>query len=311
MDRAVRGMMGICTAVLVCGAARFAYPILAPVAFALFTIAIVWPLHKRLQSVLPSLLALAVTVLVTVSIVAGLLALAVWGFGQVSQWLIQNAARLQAVYFRAAHVLEEHGLASAAVADQLDIGWLIAVGRRVAGSVQSAIRFALLTLVFMILGLLEVDVTARKLRRLAHGEAGSTALAVASQTASKLQKYMLVRSVVSATTGLVVWAFAATAGLELAPEWGVIAFVLNYIPFIGPLVATALPALPAIAQFESWQMALLVFMCLNLIQFLSGSYIEPRIAGATLSISPFMVLFAVFFWSFLWGIPGRSSACRS
>jgi predicted PurR-regulated permease PerM len=39
-------------------------------------------------------------------------------------------------------------------------------------------------------------------------------------------------------------------------------------------------------------------------EVITGSYIEPRIAGATLSISPFVVLFAVFFWSFLWGIPG-------
>jgi AI-2 transport protein TqsA len=51
-------------------------------------------------------------------------------------------------------------------------------------------------------------------------------------------------------------------------------------------------------------MAIVVFTCLNLIQFLSGSYIEPRITGAALSISPFVVLFAVFFWGFLWGIPG-------
>jgi predicted PurR-regulated permease PerM len=53
-----------------------------------------------------------------------------------------------------------------------------------------------------------------------------------------------------------------------------------------------------------WQLALIVFLCLNLIQFLIGSYLEPRIAGAALSVSPFLILFAVFFWSFLWGIPG-------
>jgi AI-2 transport protein TqsA len=51
-------------------------------------------------------------------------------------------------------------------------------------------------------------------------------------------------------------------------------------------------------------MAVVVFLGLNLIQFLLGSYLEPRVAGATLSISPFMVLFMVFFWAFLWGIPG-------
>jgi predicted PurR-regulated permease PerM len=47
-----------------------------------------------------------------------------------------------------------------------------------------------------------------------------------------------------------------------------------------------------------------VFAGLNFIQFFIGSYLEPRIAGATLSMSPFIVLLAVFFWSFLWGIAG-------
>ena len=51
-------------------------------------------------------------------------------------------------------------------------------------------------------------------------------------------------------------------------------------------------------------MAVVVFLGLNLIQFLIGSYLEPRIAGAAISVSPFLVLFAVFFWAFLWGIPG-------
>jgi AI-2E family transporter len=104
------------------------------------------------------------------------------------------------------------------------------------------------------------------------------------------------------TTGLLVWAFASAAGLQLAAEWGVIAFVLNYIPVIGPLAATVFPTLFAIAQFETWQMAAFVFGCLNLIQFVVGSYLEPRIAGGALSLSPFLVLFAVFFWAFLWGI---------
>ena len=104
--------------------------------------------------------------------------------------------------------------------------------------------------------------------------------------------------------GILVWGFISLCGLPLAQEWGVIAFALNYIPFIGPLVATVLPTLFAIAQFEAWQNAILVFGCLNLIQFLVGSYLEPRIAGSILSMSPFMVLFAVFFWTFLWGIAG-------
>ena len=111
--------------------------------------------------------------------------------------------------------------------------------------------------------------------------------------------------IIAATiTGLLVGALAGLVGLPLAAEWGVIAFTLNYIPFIGPLIATIFPTLFALVQFESWQLAIVVFVCLNLIQFVIGSYLEPRIAGAALSISPFIVLFAVFFWSFLWGVAG-------
>jgi predicted PurR-regulated permease PerM len=65
-----------------------------------------------------------------------------------------------------------------------------------------------------------------------------------------------------------------------------------------------LTTLFAAAQFESWQTAVIVLAGLSVIQFAIGSYIEPLIAGATLAISPFLVLFAVFFWTLLWGIPG-------
>jgi predicted PurR-regulated permease PerM len=100
---------------------------------------------------------------------------------------------------------------------------------------------------------------------------------------------------------VLVWALAWLSGLQFAWDWGVIAFALNYIPFIGPFIATVFPTLFALAQFASWQAALAVFACLNVIQFVIGSYIEPRLAGRVLAISPFVVLFAVFLWAFLWG----------
>jgi predicted PurR-regulated permease PerM len=115
---------------------------------------------------------------------------------------------------------------------------------------------------------------------------------------------MLVRTAASALTGFAVWAFTLVAGLELATAWGVIAFVLNYIPFVGSFLATLFPTVFALLQTESLQLAIVVFVCLNVIQFVTGSYLEPRWAGAALSMSPFVVLFSVFYWSFLWGLAG-------
>lgn len=85
---------------------------------------------------------------------------------------------------------------------------------------------------------------------------------------------------------------------------GYLAFTLNYIPFIGPFIATILPTLFAVVQFKSWQMAALIFLGSTLIQFLIGTYLEPRLCGSILDISPYLAVFAVFFWAFLWGVPG-------
>jgi AI-2 transport protein TqsA len=105
-------------------------------------------------------------------------------------------------------------------------------------------------------------------------------------------------------TGLAVFVFTLSIGLDLAIAWSVISFVLNYIPYIGPLIAVVLPVLFANAQFASWQAVILKFAGLYAIQFFIGNYFEPMITGKALGISPFIMLVAFFFWAFLWGIPG-------
>ena len=180
------------------------------------------------------------------------------------------------------------------------LGWV----QQITGRVNTTLSFWIITLVYMILGLMEVEDMERKLRAFLSPPAAQTFIAASADTAQKFRKYMEVRTLMSVATGALVWAFAAATGLQFAVEWGVIAFALNYIPFIGPFIATVFPTLLAMAQFATWQAALGVFVCLNVIQFVIGSYVEPRMSGNILSISPSVVLFAVFFWTFLWGLFG-------
>ena len=304
-SRGALTMLGLCTAVLVFCGLYFARSILAPVAFSLFVVAIVWPLQRALETRVPRLLALVVTLAVTLLVVTMLGYLIVWAFGTVGRWLIENALRLQALYMQWTDWLEEHGiLVTSLLVENFNASWLIRAVQEIGGRLHGLLTFVVIAFVFTALGLLEIDIAGRNIESLRNKEAARTILQASTQIADKFQRYMLVRSAMSVLTGLVVWAFALLAGLELATAWGVIAFVLNYIPFIGPLVATVFPTLFALVQFGSWQLAAIVFLGLNVIQFLIGSYLEPRIAGAALSVSPFLVLFAVFFWAFLWGLPG-------
>jgi AI-2 transport protein TqsA len=304
-SRAALTMLGLCTAVLVFCGLYFARSILAPVAFSLFVVAIVWPLQRELETRIPRLLALAVALVVTLLVVTVLGYLIVWAFGTVGRWLIENALQFQALYVQWTDWLEEHGiLVTSLLVENFNAGWLVRAVQEIGGRLHGLVTFVVITFVFTALGLLEVDIARKHIESLGNKAAARTILQASTQIADKFQRYMLVRSAMSVLTGLVVWAFALLAGLELATAWGVIAFVLNYIPFIGPLIATVFPTLFALAQVGSWQLAVIVFVCLNLIQFVIGSYMEPRIAGAALSVSPFLVLFAVFFWAFLWDLPG-------
>jgi predicted PurR-regulated permease PerM len=261
-------------------------------------------MQSRLKRRLPRLLALAIVMMVTAAVVVILASLITWGFGRVGQWLVTDAARIQSLYGQTTSWLESHGIAVAAIwSEHFDVRWLVRMVQQVSGRIYTTIGFWLVVIVYVILGLLEVDDVDRKLRSMRESVAARVLLDGSSASAAKLRKYMLIRTLMSAATGALVWAFASFTGLQLAAEWGVIAFVLNYIPFIGPFIATMFPTLFALVQFGSWE-AVVMFACLNVIQFAIGSYIEPRLSGVALSISPFVVLFAVFFWTYLWGVFG-------
>jgi predicted PurR-regulated permease PerM len=296
--------VGIIAAVLLAAAAAQASRVFAPLALAIFIIAIVWPLQYRLQARMPKLLALAITI-VTIAVCLAFGSMVVWGFGRVSRSLIADAPRYQALYGDLIAWLDEHGVSVAGLwAEHFNVAWMLRATQQVAGRVNTTLSFWLIALVYVVLGLLEVDDIRRKIEGLGNREATRVLLDGSAATAEKFRKYMLVRTQMSVMTGLLVGLFAWIIGLPFAVEWGVIAFVLNYIPFIGPFIATLFPTLLAMTRFDSWQAVLSVFACLNVIQFVVGSYIEPRVSGNLLSISPLVVLFAIFFWTFLWGLFG-------
>ncbi len=174
-----------------------------------------------------------------------------WGFGRIAQWVIANSARLQGLYTHLADLLEQRGLyAAELIAEQFNMSWIVRVMRGIGGSLQGIVSFALVTFIFVILGLLELEPLGRRLDRIGDGSFGAATIDVAAEIAGRLQTYMLVRFGMSVLTGLGFWAFTAIYGLDLSREWGVIAFVLNFIPFIGSFIATLLPTLFAGAQYN-------------------------------------------------------------
>jgi len=296
-----RTALVICVIVLIAISLYLARSVFAPLAFALFILAIVWPLQETLEKRMPKGLALFVTLGITAVVALIFASLIAWALSAIADWLLSNVDRFQAVYTQATNWLEERGIFVAGIlAERFDVGWLLRLFQDVAKRLNQLAGFAILALVFLMMALLEVDQIRQKLVDLDQPKL----IRAAAEVAAKFRRYMLVRTQLSLLTGLTIWLFALIAGLEPAAAWGLLGFALNYIPFIGPFVATLLPALFAIAQLDTWQAVILVFAGLTAIQFIIGNYLEPLAAGAALSISPLAVIFAVFFGTLLWGMPG-------
>jgi len=304
-DQTLRTSATLIAAIAVSVAAYQAEAVLAPLTLGLFIIALVWPVHDWLQRWMPTLAALAIVTIMTVIVVVVFASLIAWGFARVSTTLISDAARYQEIYNMAIDWLDRHGVSIAGVwADNVNASRMLGWAQQVTSRVKTTLSFWLITLLYVILGLTEVDDMHRKLRAHVESDGAKAFLSATADTARKFRAYMVVRTEMSLATGVLVGLFAWAVGLQFPVEWGVIAFTLNYIPFIGPFVATLVPTLLEMTQFTTWEALFGLFVCLNVIQFVIGSYVEPRVSGAVLAISPVVVLFAVFFWAYIWGLYG-------
>jgi len=119
-----------------------------------------------------------------------------------------------------------------------------------------------------------------------------------------VQTYFGVKTLVSLVTALLSYAVMRWVGLDLPEFWALLVFILNYIPTIGSLVATILPSLLALFQFESLRPVLVLFIGITVIQQTLGNFIEPNLMGMTLNLSPLVVVMSLILWGMLWGVVG-------
>ena len=104
--------------------------------------------------------------------------------------------------------------------------------------------------------------------------------------------------------GVAGYAVLVYFGVNNAVFWALIFGVLNFIPYVGPVIGVALPFLAAVVQFGDIQDPVIVAVLLSLIAFIVGNIIEPKIFGNSLNLSPIVFMIALSVWGSLWGIIG-------
>ncbi len=119
-----------------------------------------------------------------------------------------------------------------------------------------------------------------------------------------IRKYIGIKVLTSALTGTISYAFLVLAGVDFAEIWGLLIFLLNFIPTIGSIVATIFPALIALAQSEGYSLFFMVLLGIGAVQVGIGNVLEPRLMGSSFNLSPLVILLNLALWGTIWGIPG-------
>jgi len=119
-----------------------------------------------------------------------------------------------------------------------------------------------------------------------------------------ISDYIRLKTYVSLLTGILSYFVLFFVGVDSAPFWAFLIFLLNYIPTIGSLIGTLFPAIFSLLQFGEFAPFLIIAIAVGAIQVVVGNVIEPRLFGKSLNLSPLVTILALSVWGKIWGITG-------
>jgi AI-2 transport protein TqsA len=160
---------------------------------------------------------------------------------------------------------------------------------------MTGIFLLMMTIFFM---LLEVSFLPGKLNRIMKNP--DEGMASIQSAIKGITRYVAIKTVISGVTGLIVWIFLSGLGVKFALLWAMMAFLLNYIPNIGSIIAALPPILQSLV-FNGFYDALIVSGGFILINIVLGNIIEPRVMGRGLGLSTLVVFLSLIFWGWLLG----------
>ena len=290
--------------VLVAGL-RAAAPLLGPLLLALFLATLSLPLMRWLLAhrVRPGLAVMA-TVLANIALLTAFgvaLTGALNGFAKVAPGYLEQ---LYGMISSGLEALRERGIDLQArfAAAQIDPGQIFDLAggilRASVGRLASAVSYITVVVVALIFLLSETVNFPAKLARAIGRDSSASQYFV--RMASDFQRYLGVKTVVSLGTGLVIGLWTWVLGVDFPLLWGLIAFVLNYIPVLGSIIAAVPTVLVTLVQLGGGRAALVALGYL-VVNFVIGNLLEPHLMGRRFGLSSLVVFLALVFWAWVLG----------
>ncbi len=296
--------LNLASLVVILAGLRAAETVVVPILIAVFLAVISFPLLDWLCSRrIPLAISITIVLLLAVLMLGGL-GLAV---SQSVQSFTENLpgyeVKLNAQVSELRNWLRETGFDGPlpSANEIVDTSSVLNVTGRLVAGLGLLLTNTVLILLYYVFLLFEVNSLPMRLRR-AFGE-GSSTIADLSLMASKMKRYLALKALLSIGTGVPIWLFLWAMGVDYPVLWGLLAFVLNFIPNLGSVVAAVPPSMVALVQF-GLVTALVVAGFFVLVNMVMGNFVEPRVLGQGLGLSTFIVLVALVFWGWALGTVG-------
>lgn len=185
---------------------------------------------------------------------------------------------------------------------ELDFGNIL---KQIFNSLSDLLGNAFLIIIYAVFIFLEeVSFTSKLKKALAKNDQYDNVSEILEKIEHSINSYISLKTLVSIITGVLSYIALLLIGIEAPLFWAFLIFILNFIPTIGSLIATLFPAIFCLLQFGEFTPALMVLGFVGAIQVLVGNFIEPKMMGSSLNISPLVAIFALSFWGVLWGVTG-------
>lgn len=290
--------------VIVIAGVRVAGGFFLPVLVAMFLAVLSSPLVERLASAkVPRPLAIVLTVLVDVLVLAGLVALVASSLSGFEQMVPRYQQALSELALSSVSSLRARGvpIESEDLQALTDPSWLMHVLGDLLRELTEIVSNALLVVLLVVFMLFEVAPMRAKLSIVLGASHGG--FAAVAGTAAKVQRYLLVKTLLSTITGLLFGIYLAILGVDFPVLWGLGAFLFNFIPTVGPAIATIPPIVIAVLTLGPGTAAAAAAGLLGA-NVVIGNVVEPRLMGEALGLSTLVVFASMLFWGWLWGPVG-------
>jgi AI-2 transport protein TqsA len=258
-----------------------------------------WMVRKRVPSALAVLL--IVSAMIGVLFLVGVLVeTSLSNFTEKLPWY-QSRLQEQVVSFEA--MLADKGIQNAdkIFTDYLNPAVLIGLTANLVSGLGSTLSKMFLILLIVMFILLETWTFPVKL----HAAFGNRAMGVPQfiQFMDDIKRYVIVKTGVSVTTGIIIGVWLVILGVDSPVLWGFLSFLLNYVPNLGVIIAAVPAALVALIQF-GFGRALLVIVGYLAVNVVIGTFIEPRIVGKNVGLSTLVVFLSLILWGSIFGLVG-------